>query len=136
MLDSIKKEKFEVGLIYLKPLSEDNVNEMLRDSLFCKSEEVAPLGELVFQKTGGNPFFITELLKQLTKEESITFDYDHGKWQWNIEKIKSTRISENVVELLIGRIQKLSEKTQHILKLASCIGNNFELATLSLINNA
>jgi predicted ATPase len=40
------------------------------------------------------------------------------------------------VELLIGRIQKLSEKTQHILKLASCIGNNFELATLSLINNA
>lgn len=136
MLDSIKKEKFEVGLIYLKPLSEENVNEMLRDSLFCKSEEVAPLAELVFQKTGGNPFFITELLKQLTKEESITFDYDHGKWQWNIEKIKSTRISENVVELLIGRIQKLSEKTQHILKLASCIGNNFELATLSLINNA
>jgi len=136
MLDSMKKDGVEVGLIYLKPLEEIHVSEMLRDSLFCKVEEVAPLAELVFQKTGGNPFFITELLKQLTKEESISFDYDHGKWNWNLEKIKSTRISENVVELLIGRIQKLSEKTQHILKLASCIGNNFELATLSLINNA
>jgi hypothetical protein len=58
-------------LIYLKPLSEENVNEMLRDSLFCKSEEVAPLAELVFQKTGGNPFFITELLKQLTKKNQL-----------------------------------------------------------------
>ncbi len=136
MLDSIKKEGVDVGLIYLKPLHEEHVNEMLRDSLFCKTEEVAPLAELVFQKTGGNPFFITELLKQLTKEDSISFDYDKGKWQWDLEKIKSTRISENVVELLIGRIQKLSNKTQNILKLASCIGNNFELATLSLINNA
>ena len=136
MVDSIKKEGLDIGLIYLNPLQEDNVNEMLRDSLFCQAEEVAPLAELVYQKTGGNPFFITELLKQLTKEDSITFDYDNGKWKWNLEKIKSTRISENVVELLIGRIQKLSEKTQNILKLASCIGNNFELATLSLINNA
>ncbi len=136
MLGSIKQEGFETGLIYLKPLQEEHVNEMLRDSLFCNVEEVDTLAGLVFQKTGGNPFFITELLKQLTKEDSITFDYDNGKWQWDIEKIQSTRISENVVELLIGRIQKLSDKTQNILKLASCIGNNFELATLSLINNA
>jgi predicted ATPase/serine phosphatase RsbU (regulator of sigma subunit) len=136
MLESMRKEGVEIGSIYLNPLQKEHVNEMLRDSLFCKSEDVEPLAELVFQKTGGNPFFITELLKQLTKEDSITFDYDNGKWQWDLEKIKSTRISENVVELLIGRIQKLSEKTQNILKLASCIGNNFELATLSLINNA
>ncbi|HNI91206.1 MAG TPA: serine/threonine-protein kinase PknK, partial [Leptospiraceae bacterium] len=136
MLDAIKKEGGVVDSIYLKPLEEQHVNELLCDSLFTKPEDVKLLSELVFQKTGGNPFFITELLKQLTKDDSISFDYENGKWKWDIEKIRSTRISENVVELLIGRIQKLSEKTQHILKLASCIGNNFELATLSLINNA
>ena len=136
MLDSIKKEGITPEVFDLKPLSVEHVTELLKDSLFCKSEEASSLAELVFQKTGGNPFFITELLKQLTKEDSISFDYDNGKWVWDIEKIKSTRISENVVELLIGRIQKLSEKTQNILKLVSCIGNNFELATLSLINNA
>ena len=136
MLDAIKKEGVIPKVIDLQPLSVEHVNELLRDSLFSKSEEVSSFAELVFQKTGGNPFFITELLKQLTKEESISFDYDNGRWKWDIVKIKSTKISENVVELLIGRIQKLSQKTQNILKLASCIGNNFELATLSLINNA
>jgi predicted ATPase/serine phosphatase RsbU (regulator of sigma subunit) len=136
MLDSIKMEGVDPGQINLKPLQEVNVNDLLKDSLLCSSEEVKELAEFVFRRTGGNPFFITELLKQLTKEESIYFDYDNGKWKWNIDKIKASRISENVVELLIGRIRKLSEKTQNILKLASCIGNNFELATLSLINQS
>lgn len=133
-INSLKKEGVTPFHIELQPLLVENVNFLLSESLFCSKEECMPLAELVFQKTGGNPFFITELLKQLTKEDSIAFNYEIGKWEWFLDKIKTTKISDNVVELLIQRIQKLSDKTQNILRLASCIGNIFDLGTLSLIN--
>jgi predicted ATPase/serine phosphatase RsbU (regulator of sigma subunit) len=134
MIAELKKKEIIPSVINLVPLAVNHVNELLRDCLFASEEDVSSFAEMVHQKTGGNPFFITELLKQLSKEDSIYFNYDKGKWNWDLGKIKSTKISENVVELLIGRIQKLSDKTQNILKLASCIGNHFDLATLSLIN--
>ncbi len=136
MLDSLKEEGLTSEIIRLNPLGIEHIQELLKDSLHTSFDSTKDLADLVFQKTGGNPFFISELLKQLVKDDAIYFDYDELKWKFDLEKIKSTKISENVVELLIDRIQKLSDKTQNILKLASCIGNHFDLATLSLINQS
>lgn len=119
--------------ITLKPLSRENVVQLLSDSLHCEAEKVTELSGIVFQKTGGNPFFISEFLKQLSREELIFFDYRQTRWDWKTTEIKNVQISENVVELLIKRIKRLDSATQNILKLSSCIGNIFDLATLSLI---
>ena len=86
----------------------------------------------VGQKTNGNPFFVTELLKKLHQEEVFQFSYDHGFWEWELDQIHEMNVSDNVVELMIGRIEELSPVTQDALKMGACIGSRFDLATLAL----
>ncbi len=49
------------------------------------------------------------------------------------DKIRQTDITDNVVDLMISKIQKLSGNTGDILGLAACIGNKFDLNTLSIV---
>jgi len=99
----------------------------------CGEEEVNPLAELVFAKTGGNPFFMNEFIKSLYIERLLNFDLVARKWQWNIEEIRKRDFTDNVVDLMVSKIQKLPENTQETLKIAACMGNQFELRSLASI---
>ncbi|WP_199250014.1 GAF domain-containing protein [[Phormidium] sp. ETS-05] len=54
-------------------------------------------------------------------------------WQWDLAEIQRRGFTDNVVELMAGKIQKLPDATQNLLKLAACIGNQFDLPTLALV---
>ncbi|MCL1467681.1 trifunctional serine/threonine-protein kinase/ATP-binding protein/sensor histidine kinase [Argonema galeatum] len=100
-----------------------------------ETEKCKLLVELVFNKTQGNPFFITQLLTSLYAEKLLTFDFSIGRWQWDMKQIQTVGIADyNVVELIARNIQKLPPNTQKILKLAACIGNRFNLDVLAIVN--
>ena len=93
------------------------------------------LAELVFNKTQGNPFFLTQLLTSLYAEKLLKFDFSIGRWEWDMGQIQSVPIADyNVVELLARNIQKLPPDTQKVLKLAACIGNRFNLDVLAIVS--
>ncbi|MBD2562726.1 MULTISPECIES: AAA family ATPase [Nostoc] len=143
-LEQIKKAEATVSQIRLQPLAINHVNQLIADTLNCSIENSKPLAELVSQKTGGNSFFITQLLQTLYKEKLLVFntpefpltkEQSKGKfWQWDIEQIQKLGITDNVVELMTRKIEKLDEATQNVLKLAACIGNKFNLEILSVVN--
>ncbi|MEL7038860.1 MAG: AAA family ATPase [Cyanobacteria bacterium J06592_8] len=134
MLDEIQKTATTINRISIQPLALNHVNTMIIDTLHCDSKKALPLAELCQQKADGNPFFLNQILQTLYVDHLIVFDSSNGYWQWDIEQIKKIGITDNVVELTIAKIMKLSEKTQNLLKLAACIGNKFDLDTLSIIN--
>ncbi len=139
-LDEIHKAGGIVNSINLSPLDLPNVNQLIADTLHSLPETAKPLAELVLLKTNGNPFFINEFLKSLYSENLLTFDFtllsnggSKGGWQWNLEQIQAQNITHNVVELMAGKVQKLPHQTQQVLKLAACIGNQFDLQTLAIV---
>jgi predicted ATPase/GAF domain-containing protein/tRNA A-37 threonylcarbamoyl transferase component Bud32 len=135
-ISSLDDEKINYNKILLQPLSVENLIEMLSDALKSEKSKVSNLANIILSKTGGNPFFLNELLKQLIHEELITNASDSiGSWAWDEEKIKNSNISDNVIELLLKRIKKLNPTTQTILKYSSCIGSNFDLEVLRKIAN-
>jgi predicted ATPase len=91
------------------------------------------LTELVYQKTKGNPFFSTQFLKSLYEDGQIIFDSDVGHWQCDIAQARLTDASD-VVEFMAAQLQKLPAPTQEVLKLAACIGAQFDLDTLAIVN--
>ncbi|MEZ5429381.1 MAG: sigma 54-interacting transcriptional regulator [Pyrinomonadaceae bacterium] len=95
--------------------------------------EVGPLARLVLEKTGGNPFFVIQFLKTLEQENFIRFDFAKKRWVYRIDEIKRAAMTDNVVDLMVGKIRKLPEKAQKALTLASCIGNPFDGRTLAVI---
>jgi predicted ATPase/signal transduction histidine kinase/CheY-like chemotaxis protein len=137
-LEQIQQTGARVSTITLQPLSIDCVNQLIADTLNSSIERSKPLAQLAFNKTNGNPFFLTHLLQFLYTENLLSFDLSKGEnkggWEWDIEQIRAVGITDNVVELMIGKIEKLDEKTQNVLKLAACVGNRFDLDVLSVVN--
>lgn len=132
-IDRLREQGAIINSIILTPLEINEINQMLADTLYCDREAVTSLAELVFQKTSGNPFFINEFFKTIYQENLLIFDRQQRRWQWNITQIKALDITENVVDLMLGKLRKLPETTQKALRLAACIGNSFDLSTLSTI---
>lgn len=135
MLSDIQKADIIVEHISLSPLKLANINQLLADTFHCASTKTEALAELVLEKTQGNPFFVNEFLKSLYAENLLIFVPPSGNkkaygWQWDLAKIQVCEITDNVVELMADKIQKLSEDMQQILKLAACIGKHFLLETL------
>ncbi len=156
--EAIRKAGGTVRAIALSPLDINSVNQFVADTLNCTLEKSLSLAELLFQKTAGNPFFLTQLLKSLYSKKLLQFKfapseqsietaephiYDLGRvvkkyqitgeWQWDIEQIQEIGITDNVVGLMIDNIHNLPGNTQEMLKLAACIGNKFDLRILSKI---
>lgn len=123
-----------IDTISLTPLAFQDLNAWVADTLHCSTERSSPLAELIFRKTQGNPFFTIQLLKALHKDGQIRFDRDRGYWECDLAQIKKRCLTDDVVQFMTGQLQQLPDTTQHVLKLAACIGNQFDLHTLAIIS--
>ncbi|MEH2370702.1 AAA family ATPase [Nostoc sp.] len=135
MLDRLRKQGAVLQEIILTPLTLEPLSQLIAETLHRNADIVRPLAELVLRKTEGNPFFVNEFLRMLYSENLLTFDAEHLCWQWNITDIQAQNITDNVVELMLHKLKKLPENTQKILRLAACIGAEFNLDTLSIVCN-
>ena len=132
-LESLKENGAPITQIEVGPLGNLHVTRLIADTLSRDQESVMTLANLVVQKTNGNPFFVNQFLTTLYEEDLLIFEAEKREWQWEMPRIQALDITGNVVELLIKRLERLSYETQHLLRLAACIGNRFDLETLSQI---
>jgi predicted ATPase/signal transduction histidine kinase len=109
------------------------ITHWIVDSLRCDQETAAPLGKLIFNRTQGNPFFAHQLLEFLHRQRLLRFNFDLGRWQWDIDIIRNRGITEDVIDLMVAKIRNLSPMAQRILKLAACIGSEFGLQDLKAL---
>ena len=132
-IERLKEQGAIVNQIILTPLSIEDITQLLIDTLQRDREAVTSLAELILEKTSGNPFFINEFLKTIDQENLFSFNRDRQFWEWETAQIKALDITDNVVDLMLGKLRKFSDTTQTVLRLAACIGNCFDLNTLSII---
>ncbi|MHC5894647.1 AAA family ATPase [Nostoc sp.] len=133
MLERLQKQGAVLQEIILAPLTLLPLNQLIAETLHRNTDIVRPLAELVLRKTEGNPFFVCEFLRMLHSENLLGFDAKDLSWQWNIAQIQTQDITDNVVELMLIKLKKLAENTQQILRLAACVGAEFNLDTLSIV---
>jgi predicted ATPase/signal transduction histidine kinase len=133
-LEEIRKAEATVNTITLAPLKQSDLNHLIADTLDCPPHLAFPLTQLVDQKTKGNPFFANQFLKALYEDGLIRFNFDAGYWQSDIAQVRRLALTDDVVEFMAIQLQKLPESTQTVLKLAACIGNQFDLETLAIVH--
>lgn len=131
--EQIEKDEISVNYIFLLPLNVDHITELICDTFHSNNEKSRALANIIHSKTHGNPFFVNQFLRLLHEEKLIEFDFSDICWKWDINKITQLDITKNVVELLVEKIEKLPQKTQDVLKISSCIGNEFNLGVLSKV---
>ena len=131
-LDAIRQAGAAVEDIVLTPLSQDDLRQLLADSLYCEPGPAAALAKLIHVKTSGNPFFAIQFISTLAEEGLLSFGYGEGRWVWNLNRIHAKGYTDNVVELMVGKLNRLPVDTQEALKRFACMGNSAEFDMLAI----
>jgi PAS domain S-box-containing protein len=132
-LAAIRDADVRVCEIMLAPLELDDVSRLMADALHCEPGRARPLAELVQEKTGGNPFFAIQFFVALADEGLLRFDHDAGRWRWKLDRIHAKGYTDNVVDLMVGRLTRLPVQTQAALQQFACLGNAAEITMLSIV---
>jgi len=132
-IDNIKKNNGKIEFIKLENINVNAVAQIISDIVSRPEDEVVQFAGSVHQRTQGNPFYTIEFLKHCNEKNLFYYDKDEMRWKWNETGIFDSKISDNVADYLIGKIQTLPEETRELIKIAACIGNHFDIKVLSAV---
>src|SRR6266404_6218779 len=132
-LDAIRKAGAFVQEISLAPLAREDLKRLIADTLSCASGNAAPLARLVHEKTGGNPFFVIQFISALAEEGLLRFDHDAARWRWELDRLHAKGYTDNVVDLMVGKLTRLPVQTQAALQQLACLGNIAKITMLSVV---
>jgi serine/threonine protein kinase len=132
-LDTIRKAGALVREIGLAPLTQEDLGRLIADTLGCAPGGAAPLARLVHDKTGGNPFFAIQFISALAEQGLLRFDHDAARWRWELDRIHAKGYTDNVVDLMVGKLSHLPVETQAALQQLACLGNVAEITMLSIV---
>src|SRR6266481_1387952 len=132
-LEAVKKAGARIEEITLAPLASEHLAQLIADALRCEPERSAPLAQLVYEKSGGNPFFALQFMSELAAEGLLTFDHDAARWSWDLDRIHAKGYTDNVVDLMVGKLTRLPVETLAALQHLACLGVA-EITMLSIVH--
>jgi PAS domain S-box-containing protein len=132
-LDAVRKAGAVVQEIVLAPLAREDLGRLIADTLSCGPVHAASLARLVDEKTGGNPFFAIQFIFALAEEGLLHFDHEAARWRWELDRVHAKAYTDNVVDLMVGRLTRLPVETQAALQQLACLGNVAKITTLSVV---
>ncbi|MGK7954185.1 MAG: AAA family ATPase [Crocosphaera sp.] len=134
-LNDINKQGVIIEEILLNNLDVYDIKDWIKETIKISEKSCHKLAELVQKKTNGNPFFVKEFLQSLYQNFILIFDIIKREWDYNEDKIEALQITDNIVDLMAKNIEKTPKEIQEILKIAACIGSQFDLTTLARVSH-
>ncbi|MEM7019588.1 MAG: AAA family ATPase, partial [Pseudomonadota bacterium] len=129
--DKLIEADISIQTLTLQPLSELAVEQLLKDMLNVPIDQVATLSHLCRQKTDNTPLFLKLFLQEIYESGLLEVDLAQGCWHWDTASIQKRQITDNVMELAVARLDKLTKPTRHLLQVAALLGGKLELEMLA-----
>ncbi len=120
--------------IYLTNLHIDSIKSLISSCTFRSPQEIEDLAAIVYDKTRGNPLAVREFLNDINRKKLLHFDRTHREWVWDLNGITRAPPTNNVGEVLAKHLNKLDAKTLDMIKIASCVGDEFDLDTIKRVS--
>jgi PAS domain S-box-containing protein len=134
-LQALRQAGAVVQNIVLAPLTCYDLEQLIADSLHCEPGHGSALAKLVEEKTAGNPFFAIQFISALFEEGFLIFDHTEGQWHWDLNRIHAKGYTDNVVDLMVEKLNRLPTETQKALQQLACLGNSADFATLRMVDS-
>ncbi|MDI6851352.1 MAG: diguanylate cyclase [bacterium] len=110
------RERF-IFVLDLKPFEYSAASEFI--SAILQEEADEEVVRFLYTKSGGNPFFIEELIKELYEKGNLLYD---GK-RWILKEVEKISVPQSIQHIMRKRVQEL--EGDKVLEVASCIGHEF-----------
>ena len=124
-----------VTRIELMGLDDADVMELMKATAgHDLDEDAVGLAHAISRETDGNPFFVSEVLRNLVESGAIARTAE-GRWkaQTNFDP---SALPESVREVIGARLLRLGKEAGRILSVAAVIGRDFDLELLSAAANS
>ena len=128
----LQKTGILVQHLTLTSLDPIHTCQLVADTLHCDKAKSKQLAEILHRKTSGNPFFLKQLIMEAYECNLLRLSARDGCLEWDPASIQEMPMTDDVINLLLGKLKKLPDKTRKVLSLAACIGNTFDLKTLAI----
>src|SRR5580704_11062459 len=132
-LEAMRRAGVMLQEIALAPLTSEDMEQLVANSLHCEPDQGRALAELVHEKTTGNPFFAIQFISELADEGLLAFNHGEGRWTWDLSRIRAKNYTDNVVDLMVGKLNRMPASTQNALKQLACLGNSADFGMLEMV---
>ncbi|KAA0695620.1 GAF domain-containing protein [Neorhizobium sp. P12A] len=130
-LATLRSKGAAITEVSLQPLEEEDLGRMICDALHSDPAYSRSLSHLVQGKTGGNPFFAIQFLHSLEDDGLLAVDRTNRRWIWDEPGIRSRNYSDNIVDLMVVTLKKLSTGTRDALCWLSCFSSTANIELLA-----
>jgi len=132
-LEAMRQAGAALQDIVLAPLTCEDLGQLIADSVHSEQERITPLAHLIHEKTTGNPLFAIQFISALADEALLTFDYGEARWCWDLNLIHAKGYTDNVVDLMVGKLNRLSDETRNALQKLACLGNDAGFTLMRIV---
>lgn len=115
----------------LANLTSEQVGDLLKRRLQSGSPQLSQLGHAIERSTGGNPFFVHQLLNALQRE-GLLVQQSQGGWSWHQAQLQQRLAGSDVVAFLIDCLRQLPAAHLEVLECLAYLGSQANLALLAL----
>jgi predicted ATPase/serine phosphatase RsbU (regulator of sigma subunit) len=136
LLGQLRTSGMPSGEVELGPLGEGEVEELLHDALGGERSTHAAFAALLHQKARGNPLHVASLLGSLKQDAVLTFDRQAQAWSCDLARLSAVRLAEDAIEPMLARLAHLPPSTQHALRVAACVGAEFDSETVEHVSDS
>jgi predicted ATPase/signal transduction histidine kinase len=130
-LEQLRAVGVAITELELGPLGPGELATLVADAFPSGIADGAALAGLLHEKTGGNAFFVGQFLTQLHRDRLIQLDRASQRWRWDQREIEARAYTDNVVELMVAKLDQLPASAREALILAACVGGSVDAATLA-----
>ncbi|UEX77822.1 diguanylate cyclase [Sediminicurvatus halobius] len=125
-----QQRRLAVTEIDVGALDEQAVGGILSEAFGRPAAELADFTAEVQRRTGGNPFFLWQLLRTMHEHGWLGSD-GAGGWRWDLEGLRDAGFADHVLALMAQRFEGLPEQTRALLSAAAGMGTVFEFDLLA-----
>jgi predicted ATPase len=119
---------------HLNQFAPHQVLEYVQAVLKLSFNSASSLANALHSRTAGNPFFVSQLLRQAVAEGVVAYDSRSGEWNVDNARIPHMAIaSSDVVEFLLSKLTRLPQEVSETLRVAACLGSTFSTDTLEAV---
>ncbi len=122
------------AVMQLHALSTNNISRLLSELFMTEQERVEDLAAIIFQKTGGVPLFVRNMIQGLNEQGAISFDYRRFCYFWNLSIAQQWKINDSMVNHVVLQLQRLQPGDTDLLGIAACLGRDFKVTDLRVVS--
>lgn len=134
VVDAMHAGRVRVHDLLLAPLGVNDIDRLVRDAMHGNKQSTEQVAQVMFDKTGGNPFFAVQFLQALADEGFLTFDKARREWACNADQIARRSFPDSVVDLMVGKLGRLPDATRSVLVDFACLGASVSSAVLARVS--